>query len=149
MATPSFSKFTRESSVGKYVATETRLNELFGSSPWLAEGVPAFPANFEPEDGFPSKYCQFSVVASEDGIPGYARFDNVSGVIMIEIYTPAGSGPRDASEIADKLDKHLQAKTFGETQFFKSSCGAVRRDVANPTLSRAIYQVPFTHSGVP
>jgi hypothetical protein len=133
--------------MGKFLSLEMDLNSVFASPEWVAEGVSIYPVNVEPE-GIAGNYCRFSIVPSDDGIPAFAQNANVSGVVMIEIYTAAGKGPRPATLIADKLDKHLQKKYVGHTQFLTGTVGPNLRDRDNPTLYRAIYQIPFNHFGV-
>lgn len=129
--------------MGKFSNLETDIFDLFGSAEWQAESIPSFPANFFPEN-VTGSFIRHSIVPSGETL--YAN--SVGGLLMVEIFTAAGRGPTASSEIADTLDAHFQQKTHGSTQFFRSNLGAVVKDPDNPTLARAIYQIPFSYFGV-
>ena len=129
--------------MGKFIDLENNVFSHFGSAAWQAEVIPSYPANVYPE-GITGSYIKHSIVANGD----HANANSVSGLLMVEIYTAAGIGPTSTSEIADTLDKHFQRKTYGLTQFFLSNLGQADKDRDNPSLSRAIYQIPFTYFGV-
>lgn len=128
--------------MGKYVNAEEAVFSVFGSAEWAAETTKAFPTGFKGEKGEPP-FLRLALVPNGEGL----NRRSTSGVLMIEIFTAWGKGPRESSLIADKLDTFLQSKTVGTTQFFESSLGQYLQDKDDETLGRAIYSLPFAHFG--
>lgn len=129
--------------MGKYLTAEADIWSIFGSLEWQAEEVKAYPVGYEGEKG-PVPYVRLSIVPS--GPP--LNSNSSSGILLVEIFTAWGEGPRSATIIADKLDTYLQRKTIGTTQLFLSSLDRHEKDKDNPSLGRSIYSLPYTHFGV-
>lgn len=134
--------------MSKYSLIESELFGIFATAEWKAEKVKSFPNNFIGVDAG-SEYIRISVLPQGKGTNIYS----VSGVIIIEIFTPAGMGPSKASIIADKLDKFLCGKAFSPTettqlQVTETSLQHVGKDSANPTLHLSKYTAYFNYYGV-
>jgi len=127
----------------KYVEVEDKVFAVFDSDGWKAERLKTFPTGFDGDKG-DAPYLRLSLVYSGAG-PGT---HTTSGVLMIEIFTAWGEGPRSATLIADILDRYFERKSFGNLQFSLSTLASYLRDKDNPGLGRAIYSLPFTRYGV-
>jgi hypothetical protein len=134
--------------MGKYEALETDVFSVFSQQSWKNENIKTFPVNFVTVNPG-NEFIRVSVLPSGDGI----NIKSVSGLFVVDIFTPAGNGPRRTSLIADKLDQYLVGKVLttslnGSTQFLNSTLRSVGLDRDNPSLYRSIYQIPFNYFGV-
>lgn len=133
--------------MGKYIKTQGDVFSIFGSEIWKSENIPTYPPNFIALNKA-DKYIRVSVIANGPGL----NINSTSGVLIIDIFTPAGSGPNESMLIADRLDSYLAGKTItigqASTQLFASSLGESKRDLANSNLSMTPYTIPFKHFGV-
>lgn len=134
--------------MGKFTAAEDDIFSVFASGMWKSEGLETFPSNYTSPQAW-TKYIRVNVLANGPG----ANKMSVSGILIIDIFTPAGEGPRAASVIADKLEQFLAYKTLqtqeqGNTQFQGGSLTPVGQDKANATLFRSSYTIPFKYYGV-
>jgi hypothetical protein len=132
--------------MGKYLNIDTEVYKLFGTDTWKAEKIKTFPSNFVSRDKV-SEFIRVSVVPSGNGL----NRKSVSGILMIDIFTKAGDGPKRSSIIADKLDSYLSGKSLSATagvaiQFPESSAmDSKGTDKDNPTLYRVAYTIPFKY----
>jgi hypothetical protein len=134
--------------MGKYTNLESNVHSIFASVSWKAQGVITVPANYA-GNVESDEYIRISIVSS--GL-GY-NLHSVSGMLMIDIFTRAGEGPRRSSVIADLLDSYLVGRTISPTsgvsvQMMGSSVSQSGPDKDNPALNRAIYAIPFNYSEV-
>jgi hypothetical protein len=132
--------------MGKYEALTKDILAIFGTPEWLAEGIKTYPANFVYATG-PKTFLRVNVLPSGKGI----NLVSASGVLIVDIFTPAGGGPQPAMLIADKLDLYLAAKSVeigsARTQFGSSAFDLKGIDGADPTLYRSVYTLPFSYFG--
>jgi len=134
--------------MGKYENLEKDVFSIFASTLWKNENIKTFPVNFiELNPG--NEFIRASVIPSGNGI----NLTSISGVLIIDIFTSAGNGPRRTSLIADKLDSYLVGKSVStvsgnSTQFNKSALSYVGLDTVNSALYRATYSIPFNYFGV-
>jgi len=134
--------------MGKYENLEKDVFSIFGSTSWKNENIKTFPVNFiELTPG--TEFVRVSVIPSGNGI----NLTSISGVLIIDIFTSAGNGPRRTSLIADKLDSYLVGKSVStvsgnSTQFNKSALAYLGLDIVNSALYRATYSIPFNYFGV-
>lgn len=134
--------------MSKYSLIESQVYGIFGTDEWKGEKVKTFPTNFAAHDAG-DEYIRVSVLPQGKGINIYS----VSGVIIIEIFSPAGVGPAKATLIADKLDRYLCGKAFSpvsgsQLQIGETSLQYLGNDSVNPTLHRAKYTAYFNYFGV-
>jgi len=132
--------------MGKYLNIDTEVYKIFGTTTWKAEKIKTFPSNFVSRDKV-SEFIRVSVVPSGNGL----NRKSVSGILIIDIFTKAGDGPKRPSYIADKLDSYLSGKSLSATtgvviQFPESSSlDSKGTDKDNPTLYRVAYTIPFKY----
>jgi hypothetical protein len=128
--------------MSKYVSVEKGVYSVFGSTDWVAEKIPTYPSNFIAKV---NEYIRVSIIPSSSG----ANRASVSGILIIDIFTPANGGSHRAFEVADKLDKYLAQKTRkadeGTVQFQTSTLNKGELDKANPLLFRTSYTIPFNY----
>ena len=134
--------------MGKYSALQNDIFSVFNSPAWKAENVKTFPADFIAINAG-NEYLRVNVIAGTIGI----NRRSVSGILIIDIFTPAGLGPKRANLIADKLDSYLENKSVSlsadaTTQFGTSVLTPLGTDRDNPSLSRSSYEIPFNFFGV-
>ncbi len=132
--------------MGKFETLESAVYSIFSSVAWTAENIKVYPSNYVPS-GSGKEFLIVHVIPS-----GAAdRLNSVSGIIIIDIFTASGSGPKQASILSDKLDKYLLGKSIksGKTTTFCSSSSLVHNgaDKDNPALFRSIYTINFNFYG--
>lgn len=132
---------------GKYERLTKDIFSIFDAPLWKAEGIKTFPANFVTVNPG-NEYIRVSIIPSGRGI----NQKSVSGIMIIDIFISAGTGPLRAGLIADKLDEYLIGKTISTgsnaTQLLISSLNFSGVDSDNPSLYRASYTIPFNYFGV-
>jgi len=130
--------------MSKFTGVRDDIYGVFASPSWLAEGIKTFPDNFSTKVDAPDGYIRVSIIGG--GSPAfYQSYGNLSGQLVVDIFTTAGQGIARAHEIADTLDMYFVARQVGSTQFFTSTLNPYGRDSANPSLFRAIYTIPFSY----
>jgi hypothetical protein len=134
--------------MAKFSDLQTGVFGVFSSDSWNALNILTIPQNFV---AAPS-VTTFIRVGIIPGSPGINRL-SVNGVLLIEIFTPANSGPVASMQIADSLDSFLGSNTVSispktSVQFFNSTIGTQALDKVNPSLFRMIYSIPFKYYGV-
>jgi hypothetical protein len=133
--------------MGKYAGIETDIFSVFANNLWKAENIKTLPSNFLGVN-VGTEYIRVNVVTGGPGI----NLKSASGVLMIDIFTPAGSGTRRPSLIADKLDQYFSGKSFNTTsgavtQLFGSTLQHRGVDKDSSALHRSIYAIPFNYYG--
>ena len=93
--------------MGKYSNIDDLIFSIFASSTWKAEKIQTFPSNFVKTKSL-EEYIRVSIISSGLGV----NFRSVSGELIIDIFSKSGTGPKQSSEIADKLDNYLSGKTI-------------------------------------
>lgn len=131
--------------MGKYLNLQDDVFSIFNSTAWKAENIKTFPANFVAVDQG-NEFIRVSIISSRPGI----NINSVSGVLIIDLFTTAGTGPKQPSLIADKLDLHLAGKSVttqskAVTQFSNSTLDFKGVDRDNPALFRSSYTIPFNY----
>lgn len=129
-----------------YASLESDIFSVFGSSEWTAENINTYPANFVGSD---SEFIRVNIIPSGVGVNKTSK----SGVLIIDIYTPAGMGTKRSSLIADTLDKYLANKslktiTDSVTQFNDSALAVLGPDPDDGSLFASQYTIPFNFYGV-
>lgn len=134
--------------MGKYTTLQNDVFSVFSLSEWEAENVRTFPSDFVAVNAG-TEYIRVNVIPNGAGINN----ESTAGILVIDIFVAAGSGPSRTNVIADKLDAYLQGKSLSTTegiltQFFSSSLAAIGKDKENPALYRSSYTIPFKSFGV-
>lgn len=132
--------------MSKYQALNKDVFSIFGSVAWKALNIKTFPDNHKADA---AEYIRISILPNGAGI----NLSSISGILIIDIFTSAGAGPRRASFIADSLDSFLVGKSVETseghvTQFINSAFMPRGLDRDNPTLYRSSYTIPFNYFGV-
>jgi hypothetical protein len=130
--------------MNKYSKLQSNIFSVFSSEAWKAEGLKTFPDNLAIIDPG-SEFIRVSILPGNVGI----NINSVSGVLIVDIFTSAGSGPNKTTTIADKLDRYLVGKTLSvntsSVQFSNSTMQPRGLDRDNPSLHRSIYTIPFNY----
>lgn len=133
--------------MGKYTNLLNDVFSIFSSSAWIAENIKTYPSNFIAVNSG-NEFIRVSIIPSGNG----ANLISASGVLIVDIFTAAGNGPKATTSIADKLDlylvgKSLKTATNGVTQLKSSSLQFLGNDKDNPALYRSSYTIPFNYFG--
>lgn len=132
--------------MGKFTGVEDDIFSIFASDAWTANGIETVPSNFTANS---SEFVRISVLANGSGV----NHKSLSGILIADIFTAAGEGPRRASLIADMLDLVLDCKSVSTslnavTQFESSALQHNGLDRDNPALTRSTFSIPFKYFGV-
>jgi hypothetical protein len=135
--------------MGKYTALNQAIYSVFGSTEWKAENLKTVPSDFTGKS-VGTEYLRVTILSS--GKQQANPLKSVSGILMVEIFTPAGKGPTRANLIADKLDTYLAGQTIqpplgGSIQFGSSNLSDRGLDKANPSLTMTLYSITFNYFG--
>ena len=130
----------------KYSLLQQEVYAIFASAEWQNEDIPLSPSNFNPKSDA-TEFLRITILPSR-AESTFGSLDCVSGLILIDVFTPVGTGVVRAHQIADVLDTYLAGKTLGNTQLFSSNFSPFGRDRDNPSLYRGIYSIPFSYYGV-
>ena len=118
----------------RYTAIKDSIFQIIGK---ITGKIKFYPDNFPK---IKENTARVSIVLSDSSI-----YENISGLLIIDIFITAGEGPSALYSIADQLDNLMLKKTVGNLQFFTSSMLPLGYDVDNPTLFRGRYQLNFTY----
>jgi hypothetical protein len=132
--------------MGKYSDLLTAVFSVFDSTPWKDTNIKTFPSNYVAVNSG-NEFLRVSVLPSGLGI----NPKSTAGLLLIDIFTPAGNGPNRAFALADSLDSFLVGKSVnaltGVVQCATSALSGAEKDSDNPTLVRARYTIPFSYFG--
>jgi hypothetical protein len=133
--------------MGKYTEIQNIVYSVFGSDAWKAENIATYPSNFI-AISTPGEFIRVSILPNGSGV----NKNSASGLVLIDIFTSAGTGVISPALIADKLDLYLSNKTLSITQnsvqFKTSSFTVVGVDSSNSSLFRSTYSILFNFFGV-
>jgi len=133
--------------MGKYEILEKDVFSVFDSQPWKDLELETYPSNYI-VDSPADEFLRISIIPSGRGL----NLSSVSGILVIDIFIPAGKGPKRSAIIADILDTYLVGKSLSTvsgntTQFGNSFMSPQGTDVDNSSLFRAVYTIPFNFFG--
>jgi len=131
----------------KFATLQRNIFSIFGSVDWEAENIKVYPRNTTANDGL-AEFVRLSILPNGNSL----NENSISGLIIAEIFSPAGDGPSRATTIADKLDKHLSKRSVTDnaktiTQMLYSSLVDNGADKDNPSLVKSTFSLPFLHFG--
>jgi hypothetical protein len=133
--------------MGKFWNTQEKIFSVFASQNWENEKIKVVPSNFTKIDGN-SEFLRVSVIMTGLGI----NRKSLSGLVIIDIFTKAGFGPKRALELADLVEKYFSSKSFGASkysvQFSQGVYSEVGLDSENLSLFRSTYSLPFSYNEV-
>ena len=131
--------------MSKYITIQSTIFSVFASSNWQNEDIKTVPSNFTGEVNA-TEYIRVSIVYGATN-PLYQNLNAISGMILIDVFVPSGTGPLRASQISDLLDSYFVAKTIDSVQFYTSSLKSLGRDRDNPSLDHSQYTILFSYNG--
>jgi hypothetical protein len=129
--------------MNKYETILDDVFSIFSATLWKSEEIKTVPSNYIASD-FDNEFIRVTVLPSGGGI----NRQSVSGMLIIDIFTASGKGPKRLYQIADILDKFLVGKSVvqvSRTQFDTSTMSISGTDEDNPTLYRGSYSIPFNY----
>jgi hypothetical protein len=133
--------------MSRYSTVLNDIFSVFATPQWVSQDVKTFPDNFVSVDAG-NEFIRVSVIPQSRGL----NRNSIAGVLQIDIFTPAGNGPKGVMALADKLDQFLKNKSFmtasNNTQMLDSTLSLRGKDSANPALFRSVYTIPFNSYGV-
>lgn len=144
--------------MGKYLTLYTAIYSIFATVEWTGNSIKTYPSDFT-ETAADNEFIRISVIPGGFGV----NRRSISGIMIVDIFTASGFGPKRYLEIADILDSFLENKTLTVStgvvvQFENSSMGKTRvdshgrdvdnSDASNPSLVRTQYLIPFNYNGV-
>lgn len=134
--------------MGKYLTIESDVFSIIEDNLKSLTDAKIYPNNYIAVNPG-KKFLKCSIISSGAGI----NLKSVSGLLIIDIFTPVGVGPRDASLIADTIDQCFAGKSKiapnnSMTQFMGSNLTHRGVDPDNPALFRSSYSIPFNYFGV-
>lgn len=134
--------------MGKFIAVEDAIFSIFATADWSGAGLKTVPTNYEAPEDSGEEFIRVNVISNGNGVNKVS----VSGMLIVDIFTSAGKGPRPATAIADKLESFVAYKSVptssGVAQFQGGVCVPKGVDSVNPLLFRSSYSIPFNFYGV-
>ena len=88
--------------MAKYRNALSAMFSIFETPGWKFENIKTFPSNFNLKDAG-DKFIRIDVIPSGRGL----NLRSVSGILAVDIFTAAGSGPKGALLIADALERTI------------------------------------------
>jgi hypothetical protein len=113
----------------------------------LLANLPVYPADYRGTiSAVP--FLKLNIVTGKANQFAYRDNKLVTGLVIVSIYYPAGSGQKEPTTVANSLDLVFQNKflAYG-IQTNVSSLQFIGPDPDDSTLSRADYSVPFSYYG--
>lgn len=134
--------------MGKYESLLTDIFSVFSKPAWKTENIKTYPSNYLATNAG-NEFIRVSIIPRSQGI----NLISSSGVLIIDIFTVTGNGPKRSFVIADTLDEYLVGKTLKTTssasvQFGSSTLSESKSDAENTALLRTTYTIPFNFFGV-
>ena len=131
-----------------YETVLTDIYSVFHDADWVLEAIKTVPQDYVQVNAG-TEFIRVSVLPSGAPSTRYSR----AGMLIIDIFTPAGNGPKRAFAIADRLNAYLESKTIStiagcSLQLQRSVLSPTGEDRDNPALSKALYSIPFQYFGV-
>jgi hypothetical protein len=132
--------------MGRFSKLQDSIFSVFGSAAWKAKNIATFPSSYINVDNI--EYIRVSIVPSGNPL----NRQSVAGVMLVDIFSSAGKGPKAFNRLADQLDEFLLDKSVMVlndcVQFGKGYLGEILPD-SNRSFSRVRYSIPFNYFGVP
>jgi hypothetical protein len=119
---------------------------VFATPAWAATQVIALPSNFQGQTPA-GKHVKISILPARASALSHARGKQLSGLLVIAVFTSTSSGDTELFAIGDILDTFLQKKRINGVDFGLSTCVPVGVDPDNKLLYRGNYSISFTSFG--
>lgn len=131
--------------MSKYIEIQSSIFSFFASTTWQNEDIKTVPQNYTGDLGV-NEFVRVNIIHAS-GNPIYQNLDGMSGLLIVDIFVPSGTGPLRASQIAGILDDNLQGVTIDSVQFTFSNLSSLGRDRDNPSLDRSQYTIFYKYNG--
>jgi len=121
---------------------------VFATTEWKATNIPMFPTNYQGKLNGIEEYGMLNVLPSSSKHHSYGGGKQISGLIAIKLFVPAGHGQLRLMALSDILDTHLDSKVLpNKTRLGTSYLNVEGLDSSNSSLYSATYFIPFTLYG--
>jgi hypothetical protein len=126
--------------MGKFRSIQDDIFSIFSKEDWKSEEIKTIPSNLESPEG---EFVRVNILTDGKGVNSLS----LSGILIVDIFSTAGTGPTRTVDIADILDKYLHGKTLGTAekgvvQLFSSSHSFIGIE---ETYARSQYSIPFKY----
>lgn len=113
----------------------------------LLANLPVYPADYKGEI-VSVPFLKLNIITGKAEHFAYRDNKLVTGLVVVSIYYPAGTGQKQPATIANALDSVFEQKLLNYSiQTNVSSLQFMGPDPDDSTLSRADYSVPFSFYG--
>jgi hypothetical protein len=133
--------------MSKFTKLQEAVFSILSSSAWQNEAIVTIPSDMHLEP-LPSEFVRVTILSDGSSLNNLS----ISGLLIMEIFTPANQGPKRASLIADKLDQLFSNRTvlngLRTTQFGSTSLRPDGPDKVVKTLTKSTLSVSVNHFGV-
>ena len=131
--------------MSSYSQTIQEVEAIFASPTWVSNDIKAYSSNVTAIGTKPAEYVVLELLPAQPLEIQYGDAQQVSGLIIIQIYTQVNTGSRRTYEISDLLDEVLQRQSLGiSVQTHSSALNVKGNDPDDPTRFRADYVLRFT-----
>lgn len=121
--------------------------EVFGSEAWKAEKVKAFPWSYQGDVG-KVPFLRIKILPGRPEFVAFGFRKQLTGMLIISIFTDTNSGDTQLAAISDTLDKYFQGKTLSNNlQFGVSTLNVIGAESQNTSLYRGDYSIQFNFYG--
>ena len=121
---------------------------VFASDDWKAARIPTFPSNYQGKLNGIEEYAILNVLPSTSQHHSHGGGKQISGLVAVKLFVPAGHGQLRLMAISDILDTVLDSKTLtNKTRLGTSYLNVEGLDSSNSSLYSATYFIPFTLYG--
>lgn len=130
-----------------FVNALTDIEQVFGDTSWTSNNITTYPSNYQ-GDVKDTEYCIVNVLPSNSENVAHGVTKQLSGLVAVKIFVPAGFGQKRVMEISDLLDNVLENKLLNNRTTLGSSYLNVEGlDPDNGALYSASYFNSFTLYG--
>jgi hypothetical protein len=120
------------------------IESVFGGATWQANSIPTFPANYQGSKNGINEYATISVLPSSSQHYAFGARKQVSGLLAVKLFVPAGEGQSRLMAISDLLDLVLDSKVLTNgTKLGTSYLNVEGLDSSNQSLYSGSYFIPF------
>jgi hypothetical protein len=128
--------------MAKFTELLSSIDSVFASSEWQGLSIPAYPANLWPAT-VPDEFIIYEIIPSGMPVTEYSDPNYKGGVIIIQLYVKANSGPARVYEVADELATLFQRDLIRDTQLYDGTLAIKGIDKDDTSLFRADYSLQF------
>ena len=128
--------------MAKFTELLSSIDSVFASSEWQGLSIPAYPANLWPSTT-PDEFVIYEILPSGQPVAEYSDPNYKNGLIIVQVYVKANSGPARVYEVADELATLFQRDLIRDTQLYDGTLAIKGIDKDDTSLFRADYSLQF------